>query len=297
MMIEVKNLTKKFGNNKGVFDLNFNIEPGTVFGFLGPNGAGKSTTIRMLMGFMQPTSGVVTINGLDAFISREKIQKSVGYISGEISLLNDMSGKDYLNFMLKARGISDTTRKDELVSRLQLDEKVKIGKMSKGMKQKVAIIQSLMHEPSILILDEPTSGLDPLVQQIFLELINEEKAKGTTILMSSHSFTEVSRTCDTICIIKDGRIVDLDYIEQIQSNARQHYIIQFKSVEQAKAFNVIYPESSIDGVIVKLNIKGQTNDVIQNLSKFEIEHINIENESLEEIFLHFYDRGEQHDTI
>ncbi|WP_086042936.1 ABC transporter ATP-binding protein [Macrococcoides canis] len=296
-MIEVKNLTKKFGNNKGVFDLNFNIEPGTVFGFLGPNGAGKSTTIRMLMGFMQPTSGVVTINGLDAFISREKIQKSVGYISGEISLLNDMSGKDYLNFMLKARGISDTTRKDELVSRLQLDEKVKIGKMSKGMKQKVAIIQSLMHEPSILILDEPTSGLDPLVQQIFLELINEEKAKGTTILMSSHSFTEVSRTCDTICIIKDGRIVDLDYIEQIQSNARQHYIIQFKSVEQAKAFNVIYPESSIDGVIVKLNIKGQTNDVIQNLSKFEIEHINIENESLEEIFLHFYDRGEQHDTI
>lgn len=296
-MINVNNLTKKFGNNKGVFDLNFNIEPGTVFGFLGPNGAGKSTTIRMLMGFMQPTSGAVTINGLDAFKSREKIQKSVGYISGEISLLNDMSGKDYLNFMLKARGISDTTRKDELVTRLQLDEKVKIGKMSKGMKQKVAIIQSLMHEPSILILDEPTSGLDPLVQQIFLELINEEKAKGTTILMSSHSFTEVSRTCDTICIIKDGRIVDLDNIEQIQANARQHYIIQFKSVEQAKAFNVIYPESSIDGVIVKLNIKGQTNDVIQNLSKFEIEHINIENESLEEIFLHFYDRGEQHDTI
>lgn len=269
-MINVNNLTKKFGNNKGVFDLNFNIEPGTVFGFLGPNGAGKSTTIRMLMGFMQPTSGAVTINGLDAFKSREKIQKSVGYISGEISLLNDMSGKDYLNFMLKARGISDTTRKDELVTRLQLDEKVKIGKMSKGMKQKVAIIQSLMHEPSILILDEPTSGLDPLVQQIFLELINEEKAKGTTILMSSHSFTEVSRTCDTICIIKDGRIVDLDNIEQIQANARQHYIIQFKSVEQAKAFNVIYPESSIDGVIVKLNIKGQTNDVIQNLSKFEI---------------------------
>ncbi|WP_414055147.1 ABC transporter ATP-binding protein [Macrococcus equi] len=296
-MIEVKNLTKRFSNQKGVFDLSFTIEPGTVFGFLGPNGAGKSTTIRMMMGFMQPTSGTVAINSMDAFKEREKIQKSVGYISGEISLFNDMRGKDYLNFMLKARGISDTSRKDELTSRLQLDENVKIGKMSKGMKQKVAIIQCLMHEPSILILDEPTSGLDPLVQQIFLELINEEKAKGTTILMSSHSFTEVSRTCDTICIIKDGRIVDLDSIEQIQANARQQYIIQFKSVEQAKAFNTIYPESSIDGVNVRLNIKGQTYNVIQHLSKFEIEHITIENESLEEIFLHFYDRGEQHDAL
>ncbi|WP_414042770.1 ABC transporter ATP-binding protein [Macrococcus sp. EM39E] len=296
-MIEVKNLTKKFGNDKGVFDLNFNIEPGSVFGFLGPNGAGKSTTIRMMMGFMQPTSGSVTINGMDAFKDREKIQKSVGYISGEISLINDMTGKGYLDFMLKARGMNDTTRKDELVRRLQLDEKVKIGKMSKGMKQKVAIIQSLMHEPSILILDEPTSGLDPLVQQIFLELINEEKAKGTTILMSSHSFTEVSRTCDIICIIKDGRIVDLDNIEQIQTNARQHYIIQFKSETDAKQFSVLFPDSTRDGVNVRLNIKGQTNDVIQQLSKFNIEHINIENETLEEIFLHFYDRGEQNDAI
>ncbi|MCE4956292.1 ABC transporter ATP-binding protein [Macrococcoides caseolyticum] len=296
-MIEVENLTKQFGNHKGVYDLNFTIEPGTVFGFLGPNGAGKSTTIRMLMGFMKPTYGRVIINGMDSFKDREKIQKSVGYISGEISLLNDMTGKKYLDFMLKARGINNTARKDELVRRLQLDEKVKIGKMSKGMKQKVAIIQSLMHEPSILMLDEPTSGLDPLVQQIFLELINEEKAKGTTILMSSHSFTEVSRTCDTICIIKDGRIVDLDNIEQIQANARQHYIIQFKSAEQAKAFISFYPESTMDGVNVKLNIKGQTNDVIQHLSKFEIEHLNIENETLEEIFLHFYDRGEHHDAV
>lgn len=296
-MIKVNNLTKKFGNKKGVFDLNFEIAPGTVFGFLGPNGAGKSTTIRMMMGFMQPTSGTVTINGLDAFKSREKVQKTVGYISGEISLLNDMTGKDYLNFMLKARGISDTTRKDEIVSCLQLDEKVKIGKMSKGMKQKVAIIQSLMHEPSILILDEPTSGLDPLVQQIFLELINEEKAKGTTILMSSHSFTEVSRTCDTICIIKDGRIVDLDNIETIQANARQHYIIQFKSEQEAQQFLSLYPKSIIDGVNIRLNIQGKANEVIQDLSKFNIEHINIENESLEEIFLHFYDRGDIHDVI
>ncbi|WP_414050332.1 ABC transporter ATP-binding protein [Macrococcus animalis] len=296
-MIEVKNLTKKFGNDKGVFDLNFNIEPGSVFGFLGPNGAGKSTAIRMLMGFMQPTSGSVTINGMDSYKERAKIQKSVGYISGEISLLNDMRGRDYLNFMLKARGRKDTASKDELVRRLQLDEKVKISKMSKGMKQKVAIIQSLMHEPNILILDEPTSGLDPLVQQIFLELINEEKAKGTTILMSSHSFTEVSRTCDTICIIKDGHIVDLDNIKQIQTNARQHYMIQFKSIDQANGFSKLYPESTIDGVNVKLNIKGHTNDVIQHLSQFEIEHINIENETLEEVFLHFYDRGEQHDTI
>lgn len=296
-MIEVSHLTKKFGNNKGVFDLNFKIEAGSVFGFLGPNGAGKSTTIRMLMGFMQPTSGTAKINNLDTFKDREKIQKDVGYISGEISLMNDMTGKAYLDFMLKARGIKDHSRKNELIQRLQLDEKVKISKMSKGMKQKVAIIQSLMHKPKILILDEPTSGLDPLVQQIFLELIQEEKEKNTTILMSSHSFTEVSRTCDIICIIKDGVIVDLDNIEQIQANARQHYIIQFKSVAEAEQFKVIYSESEMNGANIKLDLKGQHNEIIQQLSKFNIEHINIENETLEEIFLHFYDRGEHHDTV
>ncbi|RXK18201.1 ABC transporter ATP-binding protein [Macrococcus sp. DPC7161] len=296
-MIEVKHLTKDFGNQKGVFDLNFTIEPGTVFGFLGPNGAGKSTTIRMMMGFMKPTSGQVLINGMDAFNNRAHIQKNVGYISGEISLLNDMSGKDYLNFMLKARGIKDHTKKNELIRRLQLDEKVKIGKMSKGMKQKVAIIQSFMHEPNILILDEPTSGLDPLVQQIFLDLINEEKSKGTTILMSSHSFTEVARTCDQICIIKEGKIVDLDDMHHIQKNARQHYVIHFKTIEDVRRFSNQYPQCRVEGLTVKLTIKGEANEVIRQLSHCDIEHINIENETLEEIFLHYYDRGDQNDTL
>lgn len=296
-MIEVKHLTKDFGHQKGVFDLNFTIEPGTVFGFLGPNGAGKSTTIRMMMGFMKPTSGQVLINGMDAFKHRAQIQKNIGYISGEISLINEMSGKDYLNFMLKARGIKDHSLKDALISRLQLDEKVKIGKMSKGMKQKVAIIQSLMHEPNILILDEPTSGLDPLVQQTFLDLINEEKNKGTTILMSSHSFTEVARTCDQICIIKAGKIVDLDDMHHIQKNARQHIVIQFKTIEDVTRFTRHFTQSSVDGLNVKLTVKGQMNEVIHQLNQCDIEHINIENETLEEIFLHYYDRGDQNDTL
>jgi len=296
-MIQVNQVTKAFKHNKGVFNINFTIKKGEVFGFLGPNGAGKSTTIRMLMGFIKPDTGTITINHMDAFKDRAQIQSNVGYISGEISLMNDMTGKAYLNFMLKARGIHDHSRKDELIRRLQLDDSIKIGKMSKGMKQKVAIIQSLMHHPEILILDEPTSGLDPLVQQIFLQLIQEEKANGTTILMSSHSFTEVARTCDTICIIKDGHIVDIDDMNNIQTNARQHYSITFETEKDAQMFHALYKESKIDGTIVRVTLKGKTNEIIHALTKFQIKHINIENETLEEIFLHYYDRGEHHDVI
>ena len=195
-MIEVKNLTKVYKNGKGVFNLNFSIKKGEVLGFLGPNGAGKTTTIRNLLGFIKPDSGYTKIKGLNSWENSSEIQKYLGYIPGETAFFDEMTGFEFLEFIGKLRNLRDTTKRDELINRLELDTSIKIRRMSKGMKQKIALITAFMHDPEILILDEPTSGLDPLMQNLFIEFIKEEKQKGKTILMSSHNFEEVERTCD-----------------------------------------------------------------------------------------------------
>ena len=166
--ISINNLTRDYGNNKGIFDVSFNVEKGEVFGFLGPNGAGKTTTIRHLMGFIKPKMGSCSINDLDCFSKASEIQKTLGYIPGEISFFDDMSGLAFLNFLEKFRGLSKS-RKDELIEYFELNPKGKIKKMSKGMKQKIGIVAAFMHDPDILILDEPTSGLDPLMQKKFID--------------------------------------------------------------------------------------------------------------------------------
>lgn len=291
-MIEVRNVTKRFKGNNGVFDLSFRIMEGEVFGFLGPNGAGKSTTIRMLMGFMKPDSGALLIDGMDTFKNREKIQQKVGYIAGELALIPEMKGIEFLQTMAGIRKMESLDRMHELIDIFQLNPHVKISRMSKGMKQKVAIINALMHEPTVLILDEPTSGLDPLVQNIFLEQIKREKKRGATILMSSHSFTEVAKTCDTICIIKEGKIVDLDSLQEIQRNARQIYTVTFENHDDAVAFNTFY-KGEIKGNVVIFYHQGETNQILDRINQYTIQHLIIENESLEEIFLHFYSKEEE----
>lgn len=290
-MIEMKQVTKQFKGQKGVFDINLSIPEGEVLGFLGPNGAGKSTTIRMLMGFMKPDSGSLQINGRDCFEAREIIQRSTGYISGELALINEMTGLSFLKTMLQLRGITNHSRMNELIDRFQLDARQPIQKMSKGMKQKVAIVNAMMHEPSVLILDEPTSGLDPLIQRIFLEEIEKEKAKGTTILMSSHSFTEVARTCDTICIIKDGRIVDHDTLQHVQTNARQIYTVTFERMEDARAVAAQLTGSVVKDRQLTYYHQGDVNKLLSLLNQYKLIHLNVYNESLEEIFMHFYEEG------
>ncbi|MEG2018058.1 MAG: ABC transporter ATP-binding protein, partial [Clostridium sp.] len=228
-IIEVKNVTKDYGQGKGIFDVNIQVKKGEVFGFLGPNGAGKTTTIRNLLGFITPTKGQCFVSGMDCYKEAAKIQENLGYLPGEITFLDDLSGKQMLDFIAAMKGIKDKTRMKELMEIFELDPRGKIKKMSKGMKQKIGIICAFMGNPDIIILDEPTSGLDPLMQNRFVDLVLEEKKKGKTIFMSSHIFEEVERTCDRTAIIKGGRIVAIEDMESLKAKKRKSYILEFES--------------------------------------------------------------------
>ena len=235
-IIEINRLTKNFGKHRGIETTPFGVKRGEAFGFLGPNGAGKTTTIRHLMGFIKSQSGTCTIAGMDCWKESEKIQKSLGYIPGEINFFDDMTGVEFLRFVSKYRGLSNLEKQKELIERFELDTKGKIRKMSKGMKQKIGIITAFMHDPDILILDEPTSGLDPLMQSRFIELIEEEKKKGKTILLSSHMFEEVERTCDRIGIIREGKMVTVDSVDTLRERHMHKYTVTLETPELAAAF-------------------------------------------------------------
>lgn len=235
-VITIENLVRDYGGGKGIFDLSFHVDQGEAFGFLGPNGAGKTTTIRHLMGFLKPESGKCTIDGLDCFRERDQVQARLGYIPGEISFFDDMTGTEFLRFIAEYRKISTQNRMKELLERFELDPKSKIKKMSKGMKQKLGIVAAFMHDPDILILDEPTSGLDPLMQSRFVNLVAEEKEHGKTVLMSSHMFEEVERTCDRIGIIREGRMVTVDSAVALHERHTRSYTVTLDNEAAAKAF-------------------------------------------------------------
>ncbi|MDO5401732.1 MAG: ABC transporter ATP-binding protein [Eubacteriales bacterium] len=270
-VISIQNLTRDYGGGRGIFDVSFQVDRGEAFGFLGPNGAGKTTTIRHLMGFIRPKAGNCTVSGLDCWKSSSEIQKSLGYIPGEISFFDDMTGREFLDFSAKYQGLSDTARQKALLERFELNPKGKIKKMSKGMKQKLGIVSAFMHDPEILILDEPTSGLDPLMQSRFIELIGEEKQRGKTILLSSHMFEEVERTCDRIGIIREGRLAAVDSVEALRKRHLRTYQVTLDTEASARAFAADFGGTC----------SGQTVTVAAR-------------QSLEDIFMHYYG-GERHD--
>ena len=288
-MIFISNLTKDYGNCKGIFDVTLEVQKGEVFGFLGPNGAGKTTTIRNIMGFIKPDKGTCTINNLDCFEQREIIQKDVGYIPGEIAFMDDMKGMEFIKFMGNYKGIKDLSKANELIERFELDLSGRIKKMSKGMKQKLGIVVAFMGNPKTLILDEPTSGLDPLMQNRFIELIQEETIKGKTILMSSHMFEEVERTCSKLAIIKDGKIVAVDNMESIKKAKTKKYIVTLKDEQELdkikkENINIIVTNENQVTVVVQNNVK----DFINIINKYEITDLAEEKQNLEDIFMSYY---------
>ncbi len=288
-VIEIKNLTRDYKNGKGVFDISFNVEEGEVFGFIGPNGAGKTTTIRHLMGFISPKHGTCKINGLDCWHDRSKIQKNLGYIPGEMAFFHDMTGIDFLNFSANYRGVKANSHMKDLIERFELDPKGKFKKMSKGMKQKVGIVAAFMHDPQVLILDEPTSGLDPLMQSRFIEMIIEEKKRRKTILMSSHMFEEVERTCHRVAIIKNGHLAAVDNVDKLKAERVKAYVIALDNEETAEAFakediTVTKVFQSSVTVAVQSNIK----DLIAIMNKYPVTNISAPTQSLEEIFMQYY---------
>lgn len=296
MMLKLQHVTKQFANGKGVFDLSFSVEKGEVFGFLGPNGAGKSTTIRHIMGFMKPDQGSVQVNGMDTWEKQGVVQRMMGYLPGEIAFMEGMTGRSFLNFLSRMQGITDTSRREELIERLQFDVNTPIRKMSKGTKQKVGIVAAFMHDPEVIILDEPTSGLDPLMQKVFIDLVLEEKAKGTTFLMSSHSFPEIEQTCDRAAIIKDGRLIAVNNIHELQSMQRKIFEVTFFSKEDADRFaesDKLQVESRSESR-VRVVVQGNYDEFASEVSKYPIRNIDIFTQSLEQIFMNYYDRKGAH---
>ncbi|MBT2765813.1 ABC transporter ATP-binding protein [Paenibacillus sp. ISL-20] len=290
-MLTVQHLTKTFSNGRGIFDVSFSVEPGEVFGFLGPNGAGKSTTIRHIMGFMKPDQGHVKVNGLDTWREQGKFQSDVGYLPGEISFIEGMTGKTFLDFMADMQGIRDLSKRNRLIDRLQFDVQTPIRKMSKGMKQKVGIVAAFMHDPKVIILDEPTSGLDPLMQKVFIEIVLEEKARGTTFLMSSHSFQEIERTCDRAAIIKDGIIIAVKDIHELQSMQRKLFEVNFVHPSDAEAFRSSgLLIESYEGNRVRVAVQGNYDQFIQETGKYPVRSIDVFTQNLEDIFMNYYDR-------
>lgn len=293
-MIDVQNITKDYGQGRGVFNVEFAVERGEALGFLGPNGAGKTTTIRQLMGFIRPDRGSLLIQGMDCFRQADKIQKKLGYLPGEIAFIDNMTGDEFIRFVGKMKGMTDFSRAEELKEIFELTSHGKIKKMSKGMKQKIGIICAFMQNPDILILDEPTSGLDPLMQNRFLELVRSEKQRGATILMSSHIFEEVERTCDRAVIIRSGQVVATENVEKLRSGKQKTIEIRFDKEESAASFCAAMKSASQEGTKVSLQIAGSMDTLIKQAARYNVLDLDIRTPSLEELFMHFYG-GSNHD--
>lgn len=288
-MILLKQLTMRYPGGKGIFDVSFNVEAGEVFGYLGPNGAGKTTTIRCLLGFLQPASGGCAISGINCWEEAPRIGRMLGYLPGEPAFFEGMRGGEFLRLLMRLRGIRDTTRQKMLLARFDLDPSGPIRRMSKGQRQKLAIVAAFMHDPAILILDEPSSGLDPLMQNIFIELIHEEKARGKTILMSSHSFEETDRTCDRAAIIRDGRLVAVESIEALKRSQQRRYVVQLRRAEDLQRLeNAGFPLYAVQGRRAEIRLTGPVDPLLKALAQVEVEGLEMGPESLESAFMHYY---------
>lgn len=285
-MIKVKNLTKKFKNGKGIFGISFEVGQGEVFGFIGPNGAGKSTTIRHLMGFLKPDSGTATISDYDCWFKAERVKNKIGYLPGEIVFPSEMSASDFIKLQAGIRNIKDKRKTDELIERFNLNTNVPIKNMSKGMKQKLAIVSAFMGDPEIILLDEPSTGLDPLMQRELISLFKEEKSKGKTIFLSSHIFEEIENVADTICIIKDGKIVEYEKFSEIHKKLKPILLVTLKNKSQLDKINI--PHTVLSDEKIGIEINNNENEIIGQLSKCDIKNIDVKKVSLEDIFEKYY---------
>ena len=296
-VIEVENMTKDYGSGRGVFDVSFTVGEGEVFGFLGPNGAGKSTTIRHLMGFSKPDKGSTKIFGKDSFKKYSEILDKVGYIPGEIALPAGLTGWEFLRMMQDLQGVHNEERLRHLLDIFELDPSGNTKRMSLGVKRKLAIVAAFMSDPQVLILDEPTSGLDPVMQDVFIEFIKNEKKRGKTILLSSHIFSEVDATCDRIAIIKDGRIVSNFIANDLKHASNKYYELEFKTQDELDKFVSKNENSPIIKIISKHEKENivyietedkNINEVIKELSTYDLINMSHKIETLEDYFMSYY---------
>ena len=287
-ILEIKNLTKYYGNTLAVKDLSLFLNEGEIFGFIGKNGAGKSTTIRCIMNLLNKTEGQILINGKEFDKDDIKTKKLIGYLPSEINLYDDYTVKEILDYHESFYNKKINKRRKELVELFQLDETKRIEDLSLGNQKKLGIILSLMHEPKILILDEPTSGLDPVMQNIFYELLLKEKKKGTTCFYSTHVLSEISKICDRVGIIKEGSLLKVETIKEL--NERNLNIVTVELLEDKEKLieelNTKVTKKDKNTIKFKNNL--EINELIKILSNYKIKKLLIEEATLEDIFIDYY---------
>ncbi len=291
-VLQTMNLTKFYGKSRGIENVSITVNKGDIFGFLGPNGAGKSTTIRMLLDFIRPTGGEATIFGMDCRRDSVAIRKRIGYIPGDFGLYGHMTGWKFLEYFGRVRGGYDASSARELAKRMdiRLDRKMKT--YSRGMRQKVAVIQAFMNNPDLIIMDEPTNGLDPLIQQNFMDLIREEAGRGTTIFMSSHVLSEVEKTCNRVAIIKEGGIVAEEQVEALKQKSGKVLEVKFARPLTKEIFYLpgISNVTRVNGSY-RMTVTGNMEELLKEISAYKLADINIHQMTLEDIFMHYYEEA------
>lgn len=281
-MLKIENLTKYYGNIRGVEDLSLELRDGEIFGFIGPNGAGKSTTIKCIMNFINKTSGNIYINDILVEDKNFKYKNLIGYLPSEIHLYDDYTVLEMVKYSSLFYSNKALKRALELSKRLELETNKKIEDLSLGNLKKVGIVLALMHEPKLLILDEPTSGLDPIIQEEFFNILKEEKKKGTTIFFSSHVLSEIKKVCDRVGIIKEGHLIKVDTISNLNKNNYLNIHIESKDIE------MISKELNIDIINNNFIYQGDINILINKLSKYKIDKLLINEPEIEELFIDYY---------
>lgn len=286
--IDIKNLTKCYGEHRGIENVSFSVEEGEIFGFIGPNGAGKSTTIRTLLALIHPTSGSAEIFGRDCMKQAAEIARDVGYLPGESAYYENMTVGELVRYAADLYGKKCDGRIGELSKRLNLDLSRKIADLSLGNKKKVGIVCALLHSPKLIILDEPTSGLDPLIQQEFFNILKEENRRGATIFFSSHVLSEVQKICDRVAIVKEGKMIGVQKISELRANSHKKISVTADDIPIGH-FNLGgITNYQQDGSTATFMFMGNIADILAKLSALNVHDLFIEEPTLEEVFMHYY---------
>ena len=284
-VIETNALTKFYGNSRGIVDVSLNVKEGDFFGFIGPNGAGKSTLIRTLLGLISPSEGRASVLGKDIIADKVEILKNIGYLPSEAAFYNGMRVSELLELSARLRGVDCKDEARKLCDRLELDTSRRVEELSLGNRKKVGIVAALQHRPSLYILDEPTSGLDPLMQKEFYSILSERNAEGATVFLSSHILSEVGRYCKSAAVIREGRILAADKVDNLVHTGIKR--VTLRGVEGVPAIK--NAESlKVDGDCVSFLYSGSPSELILELGGVSFEDVNITSPELDEIFMHYY---------
>jgi ABC-2 type transport system ATP-binding protein len=289
-IIQTEKLTKYYGSHLGIVDVDLEVTEGEVFGFLGPNGAGKTTTIRTVLDLIRPTSGRALVFGIESTVDPVAIHRRIGYIPGEFTLYDRLTGGQTIEYFANLRGGVDRAYQGSLIDRFEIDPKRRFREYSKGNKQKIGLVIALQHRPELLILDEPTSGLDPLVQQSFFALVHEARAEGRTTFLSSHILSEVERTADRVAIIRDGRIAKIDSVEGLRDLAHHQVELRFSGPVPTAEFEGLPGVSEVvaDDHVLRMRVSGPITPVVRAAARYELLDFVSREPTLEETFLAQY---------